>query len=84
MVDKGRAVAGRRGLGVVVVSAVAVGILILLLLHPWSGVDTLPPECYSVFGYVVPCGDGFSFGFALAGAVAGGAVAYFIVRRRRR
>jgi len=83
-VDPGRGVAGRRGVGVAVLSAVAVGILVLLLLFPASGVDTLPPECYSVFGYVVPCGEGLSFGFALAGAVAGGAVAYLVVRRRRR
>jgi hypothetical protein len=28
---------------------------VLVLLFPGSGVDTLPPECYSVFGYTVPC-----------------------------
>ncbi len=84
MVDSGRAVARRREVWVAVVSAVAVGILVLLLLFPASGVDTQPPECYSAFGYVVPCGDGLSFGLALAGAVAVGTVAYLAVQRRRR
>jgi hypothetical protein len=84
MVDQGRGVPGRRGVGVAVLSAVAVAGLVLLLLFPASGIDRLPPECYSVFGYVVPCGVGLSLVLALAGAVAGGAVAYLAVRRGRR
>jgi hypothetical protein len=35
---------------------VLAGLIVLVLLFPASGVDTLPPECYSVFGYTVACG----------------------------
>ncbi len=38
-----------------IVIALVAGFVALLLLFPASGVDTLPPECYSMFGYVVPC-----------------------------
>jgi hypothetical protein len=65
-------------------SAAAVGILILLLLHPAGGTDGEPPVCYSTFGYVVPCGSGLAFGSALVGAVVVGAAVYAVKRRRRR
>jgi drug/metabolite transporter (DMT)-like permease len=49
----------------------AVGVFVLLL--PYSGNDSDPPECFSLFGYVVPCGLGpeqtHGIGFAVAGAV---------------
>ena len=38
--------------------ALLAGLVVLVLLFPASGVDTLPPECFSVFGYTVPC-DGW-------------------------
>lgn len=45
-----------------------------VLLIPSGGIDSNPPECYSYFGYVVPCGLGpqqsHGGGFAAAGAVA--------------
>lgn len=41
----------------VAVSLIA-GIVVIVLLIPASGVDTLPPTCWSVFGYEVPCGPG--------------------------
>lgn len=50
--------------------AVLAGALVAVLLFPYSGVDTQPPECYSVFGYVVPC-DG---AFAVVSAVGAGAL----------
>jgi hypothetical protein len=51
--------------------AVLAGLVVLVLLFPVSGVDTQPPECYSVFGYSVPCGDGVA-------VAAGAAVAAVI------
>jgi hypothetical protein len=84
MTDKGPRESQRRDGWVVGISATAVGILVLLLLHPARGNDTLPPECFSMFGYAVPCGSGFSLGLAAAGAVVAGAVAYELTRRRRR
>ena len=45
------------------------GLVVLVLLAPASGVDTLPPQCWSVFGYGVPCGSGLSL--AAGGATAG-------------
>ena len=38
------------------VVALAAGFVILLLLFPYSGIDTDPPERHWVFGCVVPCG----------------------------
>jgi len=32
----------------------------LVAVFPWSGIDPFPPECYSIFNYVVPCGGGFA------------------------
>lgn len=31
------------------------GIVVIALLLPVGGVDTLPPRCWSAFGYDVPC-----------------------------
>jgi hypothetical protein len=46
---------------------------VFVLLVPMSGNDSEPPECYSLLGYVVPCGlaaeQRHGAGFALAGAV---------------
>jgi hypothetical protein len=38
-----------------IVVALLAGLVVLVLLVPGSGIDRQPPECYSVFGYVVPC-----------------------------
>lgn len=84
MTDQSLRGSRRRDGWVVALSAAAVGILIVLLLFPASGIDRNPPECYSTFGYVVPCGAGLSVGLALAGAVVAGAVVYVLMRRRRR
>lgn len=84
MTDQGtRRTRRRDGWVVVALSAVVAGILLYLLLVPASGIDRDPPECYSTFGYVVPCGAGLSLGFALAAAVIAGAVAHMLMRRRR-
>lgn len=61
----------RRTSLIVAVPLAAVVVFVLLL--PWSGNDSDPPECFSVFGYVVPCGLGpdqeHGAAFALSGAV---------------
>jgi hypothetical protein len=62
-----------------IVTAVCAALVVFFLLLPWSGNDSDPPECFSVLGYVVPCGPGSEQqhgpGFAFAGAlVAAGLV----------
>jgi drug/metabolite transporter (DMT)-like permease len=56
-----------------IITAVLAALVVFVLLLPWSGNDSDPPECFSVLGYVVPCGPGpeqqQGQGFALAGAV---------------
>lgn len=42
------------------VVALLAGLAVLLLLFPGSGIDRQPPECYSMFGYTVPCGGGLA------------------------
>lgn len=73
----------RRDGRIVALSAAAVAILVLLLLHPASGIDRQPPECYSSLGYVVPCGAGLAVGSALVGAVVTVASVYAVKRRRQ-
>lgn len=63
-------------------AGVGAGVLTLYLLLPVSGIDTLPPVCYSALGYSVPCGAGWAFGAALAiGLLTAWAVS-LVVRRR--
>lgn len=64
------------------VVAFAAAVLVHILLLPASGVDSQPPECYSYFGYVVPCGSGLWMGAALAAAAAAGAAVFALGRRR--
>lgn len=61
------------------IASLVAGVLVFALLVPTRGNDSDPPECFSMFGYVVPCGPGpeqsQGVGFALAGAlVAAGLV----------
>jgi len=49
--------------------ALVAGFAVLLLLFPGSGIDRQPPECYSMFGYVVPCDAWVAW--AAAAATAG-------------
>lgn len=66
-----------RHLAPAVAAALAAAAVFGLLL-PWSGNDSDPPECFSSFGYVVPCGLGpeqpHGVGFALVGAVLAAAL----------
>ncbi len=54
-------------------AAAALAVAVFVLLIPQRGNETDPPECFSYFGYVVPCGLGpeqdHGAGFAFAGAV---------------
>ena len=51
--------------------ALLAGLVVLVLLFPASGVDPLPPRCFSVLGYSVPCDAWVSWaaGAATAGVV---------------
>jgi hypothetical protein len=70
---------------ITVLAAVLGALVAFVLLIPSGGNDSDPPECFSFFGYVVPCGSGpeqsHGAGFAGAGAllaallVAAGSVA---------
>ena len=64
-----------------IVIALVAGFVALLLLFPASGVDTLPPECYSMFGYVVPCDAWVAW---VAGAGVAGLVGLGLSLRGRR
>ena len=65
-----------------VVVALLAGIVVLVLLFPASGIDPLPPQCFSVFGYSVPCGGGLA---VAAGAATAGVVGLsFWLKSRRR
>jgi hypothetical protein len=35
--------------------ALLMGFAVLVLLFPASGIDSIPPQCFSVFGSNVPC-----------------------------
>jgi hypothetical protein len=57
------------------------GVAVMLLL-PWYGLDSDPPQCFSMFDYRVPCGAGLAFaaGAAVAGVVG---FALWLTSRRR-
>lgn len=66
------------------VRATVVGCLLgaligFVLLIPSGGIDSDPPECYSYFGYVVPCGFGPEQDVGGGFAAAGAAVAVLLV-----
>lgn len=63
-----------------VVVALLAGLVVLLLLLPGSGVDTQPPQCYSMFGYSVPCG---SWPAVAAGAATAGVVGLALLLKDR-
>lgn len=77
--EAGRRVGGWSALAILAV-AVATGFGVLMLLFPTGGIDTDPPQCFSTFGYTVPCGAELSFVSGLVVAV----VLNFALRRRFR
>ena len=62
---------GRRWTLAKVAIASLAGLVVLVLLVPASGIEPQPPQCFSVFGYTVPCVDGLAIaaGAATAGVV---------------
>lgn len=58
--------------------ALLAGFIVLLLLFPGSGVDTQPPECYSILGYTVPCEVWVAWA---AAALVAGLVGLYLWRR---
>jgi hypothetical protein len=65
-----------RGIGPAVALAVLAGVVVLVVLFPGSGVDSLPPRCFAFVGYEVPCAGAVA---PLAGA--GTAVLVFVALR---
>lgn len=66
-----------------IIVALLVGVLVLLLLFPGSGVDSDPPVCRSMLYYVVPCE---SWVAPIAAAVTAGLVGvglWMMIDRRR-
>jgi len=67
-----------RRFGTTALASALAAVVVFVLLFPSWGNDSDPPECFSVFGYVVPCGFGpeqsHGVGFALAGAVLSAAL----------
>jgi len=63
------------------VFALLAGLVVLVLLFPGSGIDRQPPECYSVFGYVVPCEAGWAVAAGAATAAVIGLLPWLRSRR---
>jgi hypothetical protein len=63
-----------------VAAALLAGLIGLLLLFPASGIDPIPPQCFSIFNYNVPC-EGW---MAPLAAAATAATVYLVVRLRDR
>lgn len=63
--------------------ALLAGFVVLVLLFPWGGgLDSDPPQCFSMFGwYSVPCGGGPAV-VAAATAVVVGLALWLMCRRR--
>ena len=58
------------------------GLIVIVALLPWHGVDTDPPQCFSMFDYRVPCGSGLAFAAGSAAAGAVGLTLWLVSRRR--
>jgi hypothetical protein len=65
-----------------IVVALLAGLAVVVLLVPGSGIDRQPPECYSVFGYVVPCDAWVAWAAGATTAAVVGLGLWFIDRRR--
>lgn len=63
--------------------ALLLGLAVLVLLAPASGADTLPPQCWAVLGYSVPCGSALSLAAGAAAAGIVGLALWFNSRRRK-
>jgi hypothetical protein len=63
--------------------ALLAGLIVLVLLFPASGVDPIPPRCFSVLGYSVPCGGGLAVTAGAASAAAVGLALWLKGRREQ-
>jgi len=75
---------GRRWTLAKVALALLAGLVVLVLLFPGSGVDTLPPQCVSVFGYSVPCAGGVAVAAGAATAGVVGLLLWIAGRRKHK
>ena len=66
----------------VTVSLIA-GVVVFLLLVPTGGIDPIPPVCWGVFGYEVPCDSRLALASGVATAAAVG-LAFSLVGRRKK
>lgn len=71
------------GWGASIAIALLLGIVVLVLLAPASGADTLPPRCWAMLGYGVPCGSALSLAAGAATAGLVGLALRYISRRRK-
>lgn len=60
--------------------ALLAGLVVLVLLFPAHGIDPIPPQCFSLIGYTVPCEDGLALA---AGATTAGVVGLLLWLRGR-
>ena len=75
---------GRRWTLAKVVIALLAGLVVLVLLFPGSGVMPQPPQCFSVFGYGVPCESGVAVAAGLATAGMVGLMLWIAGRRTQK
>lgn len=66
------------------ITAVAAGFAVFVLLNPTQAVDGAPSSCTGLFGYGVPCGSTLAGGAALATTLFVGLVLIWNDERRRR
>lgn len=64
------------------IGSVLAAVAALALLVPARGVDTDPPQCWSVFDYRVPCGSWLSVGSAIGAAGLVYVLIRLVVRKR--
>ena len=66
-----------------IVVALLAGFVVLLLVFPASGIEPIPPVCYSMLGYVVPCDAWVAWAAGAATAALVGLVLWTNDRRRQ-
>jgi hypothetical protein len=66
-----------------IVIALLTGFVVLLLLFPASGILPIPPVCYSMLGFVVPCEAWVAWAAAAATAGLVGIALWMNDRRRQ-
>lgn len=69
--------------GRTIILALLAGFVVFVLLFRGSGTAAIPPTCYSLLSYVVPCEPWVAWAAGAATAVGVGAVLWMNERRRR-